>query len=257
MDRQTLKGLNLLITRPQRHSRLQHQLVQLGAKADCVPMLSIDAVPASIAPLQSIPYFHRVIFTSRSAVRYIEPLWPEIKLTLTSNTKILAVGKSTQCCAQQLGLGHVITPKDHYNSEGLLSLDELNHIEDKNILLITGVGGRALLQDTLTQRQARVIRLNVYQRSLAQLSPEAISELTQKAYDLVILTSGESLHNFFRQMGLDDLQLSLVVISDRMVALARQAGFKGDIIQAKNALDDSIIQAIIQWRERLNHDDRK
>lgn len=252
-----LKDVKILVTRPEPYGRLQHQLVQLGALADCVPMLSIEAIPVSNAALQSIMHFDRVIFTSRSAVRHIEKLWPEIKPKLNVNTKILAVGKSTQQSAEQLGLGKVITPQEHYNSEGLLSLNELNHIENKTILLITGIGGRTLLHDTLIQRRAQVTRLNVYQRKPTELSQEAVQALKDKAYDLAIMTSGESLHNFFRQVGLNDLRLSLVVISDRMVTLARQAGFKGEIIQAKNALDDSIIEAIIQWRERLNHDNRK
>ena len=72
--------------------------------------------------------------------------------------------------------------------------------------------------------------------------------------NIIITTSNEGLHNLYDMVGNLGRQWliksPLVVLSDRAEQLARQLGFKNQVLIAEQASDDAIIKAITNWRQQ-------
>ena len=103
-----------------------------------------------------------IIFTSIHAVQYF-------KGKISKNTQILAIGESTAAKLEAYGNSNIVVPKLH-SSEGLLSLELLKKVRDKNIIIVKGVGGRRILAKVLQERGALVKILKVYRREFLNFS---------------------------------------------------------------------------------------
>jgi uroporphyrinogen-III synthase len=256
MHKQLLAGLRVWITRPLEQSEpLQSALQALGAECTVVPMTIIENKPLTeeeASLLRSLTRVDALIFTSRNAVLHSQVYWPTLISLCDDATYIFALGEGTKQQLQDAGISSVIIPEGQFNSETLLNRPELQQVKSHQIVIVSGEGGRDQLEQILRQRQANPLKLAVYRR---QCPPGPQQKLEN--VEVVVLTSGEGLTNFFQMYGVQHLQkLPLVVISDRMAALARRHGFEGVVIQATHATTDSIVKAIIQWKERVSNDGR-
>jgi uroporphyrinogen-III synthase len=77
--------------------------------------------------------------------------------------QVFAVGPGTARALQAHGLDSIITP-DGQDSEALLALPQLADVAGKRVVIVRGVGGRALLADTLRARGAQVDFMECYRR---------------------------------------------------------------------------------------------
>lgn len=71
-------------------------------------------------------------------------------------------------------------PEHGYNSEALLDLSELQHVSQKNIVIIRGENGRNTLANTLEKRGAKVNYQDVYRRDIPEIDCTEVSQLIIK-----------------------------------------------------------------------------
>ena len=88
--------------------------------------------------------------------------WPVFPSTL----RLAAVGAGTANALQAAGYNVTVCPRDEWSSEALLDLPDFQSVAGKHIAIIRGVGGRELIDRTLTERGAQVLPVMAYQRVL-------------------------------------------------------------------------------------------
>ncbi len=246
------------MTRPAAQAQgLCAQLTALGARVTAFPTLEIVAIEDDTVLKQQIQQLHSVdyaIFISANAVKfsvdYLHQYWPE----LPGQLYCLAIGPATADCMQQHGIPVSQQPQSPYSSEGLLNLSLLHNIAHKHCMIFCGLGGRKVLQETLLQRGAIVTEAVSYQRICPSTDVRVLQQIWQKdKIDIVLATSGESLKNLQKLLGEANkhllVQSTLLVVSQRMLKLARELGYGQPIIVAENATDEAIISALCKGIE--------
>jgi uroporphyrinogen-III synthase len=249
LQKKSLQGLNILITRPAEQS---HQLFEEIQKQGCHPFLypTLDIIDPEnptdlIDKIKRFNQFHLCIFLSQNAVlksaTLIKKIWP----TLPKNLKLAAIGAATTKALQQYHFPVHLCPDTNFSSEGLLALPALKNLHEQKILLIQGAGGRGYLAPQLIERGASVEIAIAYQRICPKPKP---LPLPLEKIDIIISTSGESLQNLNSLLATQKTVLhtrSLIVISERLANIARELGFNRRILVAKKASDLAIIDCLI------------
>lgn len=250
----SLRGLRVLVTRPAHQAEtLCDLLAQRGAMVSRLPLQRIDAVaPAAVAAgaLQAAHAARYWIFTSANAVVQARLLdagdWPPV----------IAVGGGTARALARLGMTAQIP--EEASSEGVLALPTLQSVAGTEIGVISGIGGRDLIAQTLTARGAMVRRIDVYRRVVLPYAAEQIEAALQQV-DVVVIGNGEALERLralCSPVALAQLQgLPLVVPSRRVVELATEMGLRCPLMLPQTPADADFVQCLEQWR-RATADER-
>ena len=142
------------------------------------------------------------------------------------------------------------------NSEALLKLAAMQHIDGQRILIFRGHSGRAHLGDQLSKRGALVEYCELYRRKLPSPQVQTLSPRFYKTVRLTPITtvhSGETLVNLVKVVLPSQLawlrQQPLLAPGGRVAAIAAGAGFSKVLI-AKNATHKGMIEALYEWRQR-------
>lgn len=239
-----LRGLNIVNTRPlSRQGRaLSLAIEQAGGTALHYPTLAIEPISFTTPQLSAVDY---AIFVSPNAATY----WFNGSLVKEFSTavKVIAMGEGTLGVLQQYGIPAII-PKEA-TSECLLMLPQLQSIQNKQILLIKGEGGRHLIAETLTQRGAKLIIQEVYKRILPTQNASLLLRLQQEQVDCIVFTSQESMQNFFtllhKEMHQKIYSIPCIVISQRLAHAASSLGMKHIILSQPN----SILTTLYQFKQ--------
>jgi uroporphyrinogen-III synthase len=253
----TLQGLHVLVTRPlQQAQQAGDKLRAAGARVTLFPLLDILATQYPESAQRQLADIHRfdcVIFISHNAVDYACQLGGETFVHKLRACKTGAIGKNTAQALSARGITVDFLPEQGFTSEDFLALSGLQTVNNQNILIIRGEGGRELLAETLRGRGAQVEYADVYRRACpaASTADKLKQHHNQQRLDIIALTSSESLHNLLMLM--HDAawlkQIPLLVGSQRMAADARQAGFSADIIVAADPGDRPMQAALALWRQ--------
>jgi uroporphyrinogen-III synthase len=247
-----LRGMHVLVTRPHPAGRQLCALIERhGGAALIFPTIAFESVPASISTLSSPDWF---IFSSPQAVVEGVPVIQRAGLDC-SHISFAAVGEGT---ANRLAAAlpvHPIYPETTWDSEGLLALPALQDVQNKQIVLVRGEGGRDLLETTLLARGAKVSSLIVYRRVMPKVDVGPVAQLFQShAIQVVVVTSGDGLR-YFKQL-LEPVAweavraVPLIVVNDRGKKLAEDLGFRRIWIAGK-ASSASILSCLIQQKDML------
>ena len=246
----------MLVTRPTHQANALCEAIEnLGGSAIRFPVLQIDDVDDTSLlnqQIDSLDSYDIAIFISPNAVKKAVNLiqarkkWP-------NNVKIAAVGKTSAKALDSLGLIADIFPSRRFNSEALLSLEEMQDVSGKNIIIFRGEGGRELLAETLKSRGARVEYAECYKRSKPKADVSALlKHWARGEINIIITTSNEGLHNLYDMVGQLGRQwlikTPMIVISGRGADLALQLGFKQRPIVSSQASDEAIVNALIEWQ---------
>ncbi|MCE2596123.1 uroporphyrinogen-III synthase [Motilimonas cestriensis] len=243
--------LRILVTRPQRHQQpLIDALVQQGWFAIGQPLLEISASPEieSLAMSQhQLARFQFIIAISDNAVRYANNWLKQQHLSWPNQAQYLAVGKNTADCWQQLAQVNACYPESA-DSEGLIAMPALQAIDQSEILILKGNAGRDLIASSLQKAGAKVTEVSTYQRLPIPLSQsETLTKWQQNHINSVIITSGEILFALINVVPNHErnwlFKLNLIVISQRIAKLAREAGFIKVWI-AQGASQSALIQCL-------------
>jgi uroporphyrinogen-III synthase len=248
----TLRGLNILVTRPEHQADPLCQLIERhgGTPIRC-PALLIreprDWAPA-LAVFDRLADYDLVIFTSANAVEQALPPIQE-RGGIPPPLEIAAIGKATARTLAGLGIDRCLQPESDFTSEGLLALPRLRNVAGQAIAIVRGEGGRTLLADSLVERGARVDHANVYRRERPTADVGMLlSRWARGEIGAVVVTSTESLLNLFDMLGgagQDYLcDTPLIVISARTRQTAAEHGCRR-ILVAREASDDAIAAVLL------------
>jgi uroporphyrinogen-III synthase len=208
--------------------------------------------PVERARVLALDEYSHVIFISGNAVQFgmawIESYWPQLPLGINW----YAVGAATARALRDHGVS-ALTPGLDMTSEGLLALPQLQALADERVLIVKGEGGRATLREALSRRGARVDELACYRRGPPELEPaDVVARLAQWQIELAMISSGEGLANLLALLSPAEtskfIHITLLVPSDRVALIARQAGFSR-VIVAENASDSAMLRALAQWQK--------
>ena len=246
-----LTGRTVLVTRPQQQAAALSQAIRAaGGTAFEFPALDIEAVPVhtlgtSLAQLADADI---TIFISPNAAKFG---MAAIRTAghLSSSTEVFAVGPGTARELQEQGVPEVITPPGQ-DSEALLALPQLQDVSGKRVVIVRGVGGRALLSDTLIARGAKVHFVECYRRGRPQADAAPLLARWQAGgIDAVTVTSAETLHNLAALLGEAGASLlastPLFAPHEKIAEAARHFGIAQVI--ATPGGDAGLVDGLINW----------
>ena len=233
----------IVITRPAHQAgRLIQKLEAAGANIIPFPLLEIiepDSSHLLQQQLHNLTGFDTAIFISPNAVTRALTFIDKIQL---NSLKIAAVGKKTALSLRKHGISVDYFPQSLFNSEALLALKPMQQVEQQQIIIFRGQGGRDVLRDTLQQRGAWVTYADVYAR---RCPVDNITLLKQHYYqhklDIIVLTSGASLQYLLHLANNEQwlTQIPLLVGSQRIKQKFQQK-FTGKIWVAPDPSDETI-----------------
>ena len=235
----SLNGLRVLNTRPSQSGMALSQSIRAaGGISIDLPALVIEATPDDwLTQLPVLASIKLAVFISTNAVDYFfarlnEP-WP-------TSIQVIAMGDATAVALKKHGI-HVHHCPIISDSENLLTLDALQHIDHQTILLIKGIGGRTLIADTLRARGTQLITLDVYKSVPPQFNPAQINSLWQDdSVDIILFTSEQAMRNLlfaFVGKGLSWLcNNPCLVISQRLANAAALLGMKTLVISQHDSI---------------------
>jgi len=210
---------SILVLRPgQAGADLVAMLAQKDVSARHAPTLTIEPLTFH-SPEQPSDY---VIFISPNAV-----LNAQQSLTqLCSAGKVLAVGPGTAAALEDSGISESLLPET-FNSEGLLSMPELQQVQNKRVLIVKGAGGRKLLVSTLAGRGAICDTLDVYERHPCKITTEIWQWYGHASERGLTAASIETLETFEKQRLASNHPKPdfILVASDRIAETAQRLGY--------------------------------
>ena len=166
------------------------------------------------------------------------------------NIQFFAVGSSSANILKNAGLT-VVVPQEA-RSEGLLNLSQLKSVENQNIIIMKGFGGRELLRDTLEARGANVAEWEVYKR-INIPSPVFTQDWQASQIRCIIATSGEVIQAAFGYFDVSWLKsVNWIVVSQRTADIATHLGIT-QISISQDASDQALIKCAQQWLTRARH----
>jgi uroporphyrinogen-III synthase len=237
----------VLVTRPAAQSAgILEAIEQIGVRPVPFPLLKLEKLLLDQAAKQivlNLDSYDLVIFVSGPAVQFgmdwIETYWPQLPVAITW----FAVGESTADRLRQFNVD-VLTPARE-NSEGLLELEGLQHVESKKVLIIRGAEGREKLAETLQARGAQVQYLDTYRRERTRWTSKDLYQLLDRfSVDIIMITSGAGLEHLAQLLRAKTrLRVELILPSQRLVDLADNLGFPHCHLAA-GADDNSMLDAL-------------
>ena len=242
----TTNKRNILLTRPLDKSlQLAKVLTPIANCIEITPLFGYENGTDHsflVEQLQNIPWYS-VIFISPAAVKFaLSTISPS---QLKKIPIIIAVGSATAQALKSHGIDDVLMPKEH-SSEGVLALTQLHSIENKNVLIIRGNGGRETIKQELDHRGANVAYNDVYTRVWFDLPPEHTIDLWRKSeINCIVVTSNQILDKMLSYIANNQWlkQCTWIVVSTRIADKANAYGLTPVII-ANGAGHDKILQAI-------------
>jgi uroporphyrinogen-III synthase len=254
-----LEGLGVLVTRPEPQAGpLARRLAALGARVYRLPAVELsprDDRARQRAALGPIDRYHWIVFVSANAVRYGAAL-----LEGRRDLKLAAIGPATAVALNHAGYRVALVPHGGYDSEHLLATPEFRHVQGQRVLIVRGDGGREVLADELAARGAEVAYVEVYARRCARPVPGAVAAVeaawAEGLIHVVTATSGEllrCLYEILSPAGRELLGRSVLLVGGaRIGAVARQIGIAGPLIVATRPDDESLVDALVEWRRHTS-----
>lgn len=249
VTKSSLDGLKVLVTRPEQQARtLCDSITSSGAVAIALPVLDIVPILPWHGSAFRLADQEMIIFISRNAVTHF---MAGLQTSLADNVQLVAVGSGTAATMREHGLRVDIQPPPPAGSESLLAMPKLNTVQDKNVLIVRGDGGRELLADTLLARGANISYLEVYRRGLPSRSKIEIEQA--KTADCIVITSIAGLDNLCLLIDIEQLTPKwLIVMSERIRQYALNLGFQQCVVAA-----DASDAAVMQQVNRMERSDGK
>lgn len=249
-----LSGLRIVITRPREQAKqLTENIERAGGQAILFPLLEIvpTAHPAALQDIASrLSEFDLAVFVSPNAVRYSLPVILSAG-GIPQHTRVATVGQGSALALNKAGVSRVIAPTQQFDSEALLALPELQNMNQRNVVIFRGNGGRPLLGETLKLRGAQVTYVECYRRLPP---PLPASTLIAGKPDAITVTSSEALDHLNGMVSMPEYAhikaLPLFASYPRIADLARQLEWQN--VTATASGDDGLLSGLVAWAQRRN-----
>jgi uroporphyrinogen-III synthase len=196
-----LAGRRIVITRPAEQADTLAQLIRdQGGAPMLFPAIVIRDVsdPTQLnSVIDRLDSFGVAIFISPNAARRgMQAV--RARRELPPSLNMVAIGGGTARELERQGVHSVIVPKERFDSDSLLELPEMQHVEALRVVIFRGEGGRALLGDTLSARGAIVEYAECYRREKPGAAPRALIDACSAGeIDGIVVTSSEGLRNLY------------------------------------------------------------
>ena len=241
-----------MVTRPIAQSApLVQQLNELGATPlvfPCIEVAAVDSANQLAALPVDLDQIDLFIFVSSNAVQYAFAQIPHLHQSVALNKAFATIGRATAQSLHDLGVAQVIVPDQGFDSESLLALPVMSSMQNKNIVIVKGVGGRTKLSDTLRSRGANVHSLDVYQR---QIPAKVNLDVLQTGPDVILFSSSESVENMLKIIPTHQhrcvLHSQTITGHARIAAKVTSLGFEKLPIIAANPSDQAMLTALKGW----------
>lgn len=236
---------HFLVTRPQgKNTLLRDLLSELGHQVTTCPLLALAELPVSTQQLAIFDEADMVIFTSQDAVTYLHKVSP----SLPPHCLYFAVGQQTADTFSSLFGYDIVVPKIQ-TSEGLLALEKLQQVAQKQVVIVKGEGGRTTLAKSIKRAGGIVNQLPLYQRQPASaLSPELVKSWQENNVTHIILTSNAAFDALIEQCKPEASWLekcTFYVVSERAkVYLQSRLGKNSHIVNCDGAAPETIIAKV-------------
>ncbi|NBQ34463.1 MAG: uroporphyrinogen-III synthase [Gammaproteobacteria bacterium] len=168
--------MNVLVTRPLAQSGNLNKLI-----------LNEGHTPLLFPLLEITPLKFGELYQAYDAIIFI------------SATMVFAVGEATAEKIKSYGVKVSDYPKGKASSEALLNLNSIKSLNDKEILIVRGKGGRETLKNGLVKSNNKITYLEAYERVEVDLTDEHtqnLNEFLKSSEGVVVLTSNESIDAF-------------------------------------------------------------
>ncbi|WP_449547423.1 uroporphyrinogen-III synthase [Lelliottia amnigena] len=245
--------MNILVTRPSpAGEQLVSRLRTLGQVAWSFPLIEFSPgreLSTLADSLYALQEGDLVFALSQHAVEFAHAQLQQENRRWPTAPRYFAIGRTTALALHTVSGIDVRYPLDREISEVLLQLPELQTVAGKRALILRGNGGRELLGEALTARNAEVTFCECYQRCAKYYDgAEEAMRWHQRGVDTLVVTSGEMLQQlwslipqWYRENWL--LRCRLLVVSERLANLARELGWQ-EIRIADNADNDALLCAL-------------
>jgi uroporphyrinogen-III synthase len=170
---------------PGQHAAVRRAAAKAGAHTFAVSTLALEALPADAARQRALACAW-AIATSPAAVRFA--LAPPVPRRPRAQ-RWFAPGPGTAAALRRRGVARVDVPAQGQDSEQLLASPALRDVAGRRIGLLTAPGGRDLLEATLRQRGADVVRADLYRRVPRPPSPARLAALAALPARTALLVS--------------------------------------------------------------------
>ena len=187
-------NFTLLNTRPaQQAEGLNAEVLQIGGQVLNCPTLEIVARANALAEISSrlkSNVIDKVIFISVNAVQQFAQQNQAVKLSgISHTTEFFAIGGATAKMGEQKGYPITTLSSSQFDSESFLASEIMHHVKDETILLVKGMAGRNLLENTLLDRGANVVTAELYERRPKPFCKSIWLEFINKTNPVLLVTS--------------------------------------------------------------------
>jgi len=239
-----MKQFTLLNTRPAHQAGALNELViQQGGESINCPTIEIQWLAILDNEFVGCSAFDKAIFTSANSVlgwyQTLQNLSAEAE-NLFSQTEFYAIGKATQEKGLELGLEIKTLSQQQFDSEHFLAHEKMLAIKGQHIAIFKGVGGRSLIEETLSSRGATVKLFDVYQRQMAPFCVSAWGRFLKSSSPVLLLSSLESWQNLLS--GLLQETQNTVTSSEELIQLMFWSGISTTVVMSQRIADSMIAQ---------------
>ena len=251
----TLTGKTIVITRPAHQAESLCELIAANGGAPIrFPVLEIAEPQMPLDPetvSAILANTNLLIFISPNAVDY------GMKVInaaggIPDHINVAAIGQGTARKLSEWGHPANVFPREKFDSEALLAMQELQSVSGKQVVIFRGEGGREHLANTLRERGANVEYAECYRRVQPKTDTREITDrLAEESIDAIVVTSNEGLENLYHMLEPINrqslLNVQLFVVSERGQELAASLGFSKTAIIVSKASDQGIVESLQHW----------
>lgn len=245
-DDKTLCDWQVLALRPAADcAPLRRALRREGARLHCAAPWRIELLTPPAEALRRALARRLWLVTSPNAVRGL------VGVTALARFpgSLLAVGPGTAEALRRAGARRVACPEHRHDSEGLLAMPELDAAHAA--ALVTGVGGRGMLDRVLAERGVELQRLEVYRRLPRRWGAGALSRLSRLPEPrALLLGSVEALGLGGPPLAATLRGYRVIAASERVAAAATAAGLEV-VTVAGSARPQALLAALKRHAKRL------
>jgi len=260
-ENRSLMGKKIVVTRAREQaSELVQILTDLGAECLECPTIKVRP-PDDVTPLdeaiEALSEYDWLVFTSVNGVDFFfDRLFQKgMDVRAVSNLHTAVIGPATEKRLFDFGLKSDIVPES-YRAESVIEAFRSENITGKKILLPRAKEARPILPVELTKMGAVVDEISAYCTHAVQDNiDELLSELENKAIDIITFTSSSTVTNFKALLPperFENLMRNVIIASIGPVTAdtAKKLGFHVHIVAASYTIP-GLCQAIQQHFDEL------
>lgn len=246
--------MNVLVTRPdERGQQLVEMLAEKQIFAIHQPILRIESgdelplLPSILAHLKAGDY---VFAVSKNAVDFSAKALAHTGFIWRNDLSYFAVGQRTANYFCSMIEQPVHYPLVSENSEGLLALNEMYDVAERQIVILRADTGREQFAETVLARGAKVQTVACYRRvKISDDLNEKLGLAKRSGIDTFVVTSSEILHTLVLETNENDKEwlfsCRLVVVGKRIAKIAQQLGWAESSISIAEKADNISLLACL------------